>query len=664
MAVLKKVKLGTTTYDINSVHSCYNGTGTAAVTTSPYTFAKWECSLPEVTSLYDGLTIVYKVPVAGNGSYGTCLQVNSLGYHPVVRAANSAISTRYGVNYTVFLTYNSTISGTVYNNSASSSSISGCWVVTNDVDNDTTNSYMITDYYRNGWYVKEQLYRYHVLLTTFDKKLVPISNGNDQRTSTTKTYTTQEFDPFGPIFYYNSTTSVTANSRLAGDSILELKHHNFDIRYSFNIHGSPLTLGQPVFIVADIQSNGSAKLASTPIATALPSTADGHIYIYLGQANTSTATPSSTDTYTISLMVDHPVYQYKNGKICIVTNNDGNITGSGTSGYLVKWNGTNSLTDGPQLGSGTTTFLRNDGTWVTPANNAVTQTATTATSVTNYEVLFSATADNTTRTEGARKTNTFLFDPSQGNLQVTQLNGVTIGNNPQFTDADSYVYTAAFADDTTSNSANPVKMTLTRTGTITGSVIANIPKVSSTSAGVAPKGASVSTQSQSTKFLREDGTWAAPSYTVNTNTTYTFANGTNGFTVTPSGGSAQTVTVTPSITNNVTGSGTSGYLVKWSGANTITNGPQLGSGTTTYLRNDGQWATPPDNDTKNTAGSTNTTSKFFVIGATSQATNPQTYSNSAVFVTNGTLDATVFRVAAAVSLVYNSTTQALDFTFA
>jgi hypothetical protein len=71
------------------------------------------------------------------------------------------------------------------------------------------------------------------------------------------------------------------------------------------------------------------------------------------------------------------------------------------------------------------------------------------------------------------------------------------------------------------------------------------------------------------------------------NTTYTFANGTNGFTVTPSGGSAQTVTVTPSISNNVTGSGTSGYLTKFNGANTITNGPQLGSSTTTYLRNDG-----------------------------------------------------------------------------
>lgn len=36
-----------------------------------------------------------------------------------------------------------------------------------------------------------------------------------------------------------------------------------------------------------------------------------------------------------------------------------------------------------------------------------------------------------------------------------------------------------------------------------------------------------------------------------TNTTYTFANGTNGFTVTPSGGSAQTVTVTPEISVHV-----------------------------------------------------------------------------------------------------------------
>lgn len=73
------------------------------------------------------------------------------------------------------------------------------------------------------------------------------------------------------------------------------------------------------------------------------------------------------------------------------------------------------------------------------------------------------------------------------------------------------ITTAAFADDTTATAASPVKMTLTDGNNQT--VTANIPKVSSSSAGVAPKGAAVSTQSQSTKFLREDGTWAAPSYT-------------------------------------------------------------------------------------------------------------------------------------------------------
>ena len=44
--------------------------------------------------------------------------------------------------------------------------------------------------------------------------------------------------------------------------------------------------------------------------------------------------------------------------------------------------------------------------------------------------------------------------------------------------------------------------------------------------------------------------------------------------------------------NNVTGTGNSGYLAKFNGANSITNGPQLGSATTTFLRNDGSWAVP------------------------------------------------------------------------
>lgn len=84
----------------------------------------------------------------------------------------------------------------------------------------------------------------------------------------------------------------------------------------------------------------------------------------------------------------------------------------------------------------------------------------------------------------------------------------------------------------------------------------------------------------------------------NKDTTYTFAGGTNKFTVTPLGGSAQTVNITPSIANNITGSGTNNYLTKFSGANTITNGPALSSAISTqttstkFLREDGTWAVP------------------------------------------------------------------------
>lgn len=131
--------------------------------------------------------------------------------------------------------------------------------------------------------------------------------------------------------------------------------------------------------------------------------------------------------------------------------------------------------------------------------------------------------------------------------------GVTVDSTkmPSNPNSDRYVNSAVFADDSANSSASPIKMTLTRAGSDSATITANIPKVSATSAGVAPKGASVSTQSQTTKFLREDGTWSVPSYTKDNNTTYTFANGTNGFTVTPSGGTAQTVTVTPNDTTKL-----------------------------------------------------------------------------------------------------------------
>ena len=77
------------------------------------------------------------------------------------------------------------------------------------------------------------------------------------------------------------------------------------------------------------------------------------------------------------------------------------------------------------------------------------------------------------------------------------------------------------------------------TVTISGSVAEMTAATSNTAgaAGIVP----APDAGKQSAFLRGDGTWAVPT---NTNTTYTFANGTTGnFTVTPSGGTAQTVSV-------------------------------------------------------------------------------------------------------------------------
>ncbi len=60
-----------------------------------------------------------------------------------------------------------------------------------------------------------------------------------------------------------------------------------------------------------------------------------------------------------------------------------------------------------------------------------------------------------------------------------------------------------------------------------------------------------------------------------------------------------------------------------------------------YLNGAGTWTYVYDVilDTKNTAGATDTSTKIFLIGAPSQAANPQTYSDNEVYVTNGVLTA-------------------------
>ena len=122
-----------------------------------------------------------------------------------------------------------------------------------------------------------------------------------------------------------------------------------------------------------------------------------------------------------------------------------------------------------------------------------------------------------------------------------------------------------------------------------------------------------------------------------TNTTYGFSSGNGGFTVTPSGGSSQTVSIgKPStagtadkVANTLTFTGYQSKSYNGSAAVSVAIPSKVSD-----LTNDSGYITSYT-DTKNTAGSTNSSSKLYLIGATSQASSPVTYSNSGVYTQSG-----------------------------
>ena len=121
-----------------TIHVITSCSGTAGNTASgSYNRTQWTGTISGVTSLYDGLIIQYKVPIAGV-SRGVTLNVGSLGEHPVVLNANTMATTHYPVGTQLILTYDSTATCSVYVNNVSTS-FTGCWKLP-EYDSNTTYS--------------------------------------------------------------------------------------------------------------------------------------------------------------------------------------------------------------------------------------------------------------------------------------------------------------------------------------------------------------------------------------------------------------------------------------------------------------------------------------------------------------------------------------------
>ena len=287
------------------------------------TSTAFTATVPGITALRDGVCVWLKNGVV-TSTTGFTININGLGAKPSYSnmAAATQDSTIFNVNYTMLFVYDSTrVAG-------------GCWVCYRGYNSDTntigyqlrTNSTALT--------VTDRTRYYRLLFTSADNtQWVPANTQYDNSATSNKTVNQRKINPFGRIVYMTGTTNVPAGSAVGATTTWD--QYTLNLGYSF-AKGSALTMTfpKPVYIKCAPQTDGSAIIDSTtPYVQDLPTTDDGKIYIFLGMAYSAT---------NIELVIDHPVYYYKDGSIRLWTNAQALATVATSGSY-------NDLTDKPTI---------------------------------------------------------------------------------------------------------------------------------------------------------------------------------------------------------------------------------------------------------------------------------------------------------------------------
>lgn len=257
-----------------------------------------------ITALTDG-TAVYLTNGVVTSAAGFTLNINGLGAKPVYTnmAAATAETTKFNVNYTMLFIYNaSRVSG-------------GCWDIYNGYDSNTNTIGFQLRTNSGTRPAADKGYRYRLWFTSADgTKWVPANTSTATNATAARTLNTRPIDPFGAIAYNGQNATTNAGDNLT--TAYMWRQYTLTIGYSYMQSGFSLTFPSPVYLKAAPQSDGSAVMEA--IVQALPSSADGKIYIYLGTAYSATA---------MELEAHHPVYQYRHGALRLYTAGEGLYVG-------------------------------------------------------------------------------------------------------------------------------------------------------------------------------------------------------------------------------------------------------------------------------------------------------------------------------------------------
>lgn len=263
---------------------------------STSTATVFTATVPGITELRDGVCMWLKNGVVTSAS-GFTININNLGAKPVYNnmAAATRETTLFNINYTILFIYDSDrVEG-------------GCWVYYRGYYSDANSVGYQLRTNSSTLPAKETGYRYRLWLTSVDgQNYVPINTATGTSTTSTKSLNTTPIDPFGTIVYNSTNGTVNAVANLPNGT--QWTQYTLDLRYA-KYPLTTLTYPDPVYLQCTPQLTGGAVM--NDIVQTLPTTEDGKIYIYLGNAYS---------TVSIELKQNHPVYYFKDGAIRLYTN--------------------------------------------------------------------------------------------------------------------------------------------------------------------------------------------------------------------------------------------------------------------------------------------------------------------------------------------------------
>lgn len=274
---------------------------------STSTATAFTATVDGITDLRDGVAVWLKNGVVKSSTSRWTLDINGLGAKYVVKSMQMSTNAgnTFDTNYAMLFVFDATQDVWMMNY--------GYYSDTNDI------AYKFRA--MNASRIAFNTIKANILVLSKDSSYVLAVNESGS-TGTNKTLTTESFDPFGQIWIYNNGTIDIAPDGYVPNGYLWCQLGQIDARRSFNISTTEFEVRNDVYLVAVPQSDGSAKLHSSPITQTLPSTEDGLIYIYLGIANAA---------YQFDLYLKHPIYYYKNGALRQWTNQDTTAQKLGTS---------------------------------------------------------------------------------------------------------------------------------------------------------------------------------------------------------------------------------------------------------------------------------------------------------------------------------------------